>query len=261
MNEDTTHSRLSRRKLEKMAEASSARDLAVLVTLGDCRYATTRQLTALHFTENATPKAATRAANRALAKLQEDKLIASLDRRIGGVRAGSSDFVWSLTSGGSRLLNLEGEEGDEPRRRRHDPSPRFVEHALATTELYVQLNSIDGIDLTLAHFEPLCWRERLKPDMFAVTTDGEYEDHWFFELDLATEAPSRVEQKCEQYEEYYLSGAEQVFPLVVWIVPDTKRQTSIREQIAQSRTIKHKNIFTVITPNELEGRVRKGAII
>jgi len=95
--------------------------------------------------------------------------------------------------------------------------------------------------------------------MFAVTTDGEYEDHWFFEIDLNTEAPCRIAQKCEQYEEYYRSGAEQVFPLVVWIVPDAKRQASIREQITQSKTLKHKNIFTVITPDELEGLVRKGA--
>lgn len=258
MNEDTSQTRLSRRKLEKMAKASSARDLDVLITLGDCRYATTSQLTRLHFTGNATPKAATRAANRALAKLQEYRLISALDRRIGGVRAGSSDFVWSLTNGGSRLLNLDTEE-DEPRRRRFDPSPRFVEHTLATTELYVQLCGISGVTVTTAHFEPLCWRDRLKPDMFAVTTDGEYEDHWFFEIDLNTEAPCRIAQKCEQYEEYYRSGAEQVFPLVVWIVPDAKRQASIREQITQSKTLKHKNIFTVITPDELEGLVRKGA--
>ncbi|MDR0531388.1 MAG: replication-relaxation family protein [Oscillospiraceae bacterium] len=261
MNEEPIQRRLSRRKLEHMAEASSARDLAVLITLGDCRFATTSQLTRLHFTENANPAAATRAANRALAKLQEDKLISSLTRRVGGVRGGSGDFVWSLTSGGSRLLNLDTGEGDEPRRRRFDPSPRFVEHTLAVTELFVQLSAISGVALTTAHFEPLCWRGSLKPDMFAVTSDGEYEDHWFFEIDLNTEAPCRILQKCEQYEEYYRSGAEQVFPLVVWIVPDAKRQASIREQIAQSKTLKHKNIFMIITPDELEGRVRKGAVI
>jgi len=259
MNEDTPQGRLSRRKLERMAEASSPRDLDVLITLGDCRYATTSQLTRLHFTDNATPKAATRSANRALAKLQEQKLISSLDRRIGGMRAGSSDFVWSLTSGGSRLLNLETDQDTEPRRWRHDPSPRFVEHTLAITELYVQLHGIDGISLGLAHFEPLCWRDRLKPDMFAITSDGEYEDHWFFELDLATEAPVRIIQKCELYEEYYRSGGEEVFPLVVWIVPDKKRQETLREQIAQSKLLKHKNLFAVITPDELEGQIRKGA--
>jgi len=258
MNEEPPDSRLSRRKLEKLDSALTARDRDALATLGDCRYATTGQLTRLHFTDSATPKAASRAANRALAKLQSHGLISALDRRVGGVRAGSSGFVWSLTNAGVRLLNLDtGEE--EPRRRRFDPSPRFVEHTLAIAELFVQLESIGGITLATVQFEPLCWRGQVKPDLFAVTSDGEYDDHWFFEIDLATEAPSRILQKCEQYEAYYRSGAEKIFPLVVWIVPDNKRQASIQDQIAQSKTLKHKRIFIVITPDELEGLIRKGA--
>jgi len=265
MHEDTPDSRLSRRKLEKLTDTLTDRDLSILITLGDCRYATTGQIIRLYFTDGASPVASARTANRALSKLQKHGLISALSRRIGGVRAGSSGFVWSLTNPGVRLLNLGGDEdGDDRlsgRRRRFDPSPRFVEHTLAITELYVQLSNIKGIALTTAHFEPRCWRGRLKPDFFAVTSNGDYEDHWFLEIDLATEALSRVIQKCEQYEAYYCTGAEQMFPLVVWIVPDRKRRDSLEKQLYQSKTIKYRSLFTFITPKELEALIRKGAVL
>ena len=115
-----------------------------------------------------------------------------------------------------------------------------MEHTLAVSELHTQLLGIEGITLTDIQFEPACWRSyhgtALKPDLYAVTTDGKYEDSWFFEIDLATEAPSRVVSKCEQYQEYYRSGVEQskhgIFPLVVWIVPSAKRRATLQGQIA-----------------------------
>jgi hypothetical protein len=248
--------RTSRRQLEALDSTITSRDQAVLTTLADCRYATTGQLVRLIFTGNINPSAATRAANRALNKLQRLELITSLNRRIGGVRAGSSGFVWSLTSAGFRLLNLDGEA---PRKRNFEPSPRFAEHTVAVTELFVQLNGMVGIALAEVQFEPKCWRGQLKPDLYAITSDGEYDDHWFFELDLATEAPTRIVSKCEQYEEYYRSGAESVFPLVVWVTPTAKRKVSIRQHIADSRELRHKHIFTVVQPEELEDFIRKGA--
>jgi len=64
----------------------------------------------------------------------------------------------------------------------------------------------------------------LKPDLYAVTASGDYEDHWFCEIDRATESMPTLLKKCVQYEAYRRTGAEQdrlgVFPLVVWVVPD-----------------------------------------
>ena len=187
----------------------------------------------------------------------------------GGVRGGSKGFVWSLTTSGSRLLELDNGEADKPHRkcRAYEPSPYFVEHTLALSELDLQLRDIGGITVTDIQLEPACWRgcngTTLKPDMFAVTSDGEYDDHWFFELDLATETPARIVGKCLQYQAYYRGNTEQrrygVFPLVVWIVPNERRQASLREHIRQCAELQHKNLFTVILPDELEALVRKGA--
>ena len=85
----------------------------------------------------------------------------------------------------------------------------------------------------------------------------------FFELDLATETPARIVGKCLQYQTYYRGNTEQrkygVFPLVVWIVPNERRQSSLREHIRQCAGLQHKNLFTVILPDELEFLVTGGA--
>jgi hypothetical protein len=231
----------------------------------------TNQIIRLAFAHLENPESARRAANRAAKRLYNGGLIIPLERRRGGVRAGSGSYIWSLTPAGARFLNMEDPEG-RVSNRKFEPSAYFLEHTIAITELYLQLRSIDGVALTDAQFEPQCWRgfpgvlgtqQAIKPDLYAVTSDSDYEDHWFFELDLASEAPSKVIRKCAQYQEYYLAGAEQrkhgVFPLVVWIVPEERRRDSLQDHIARSVELRHKNLFTVILPDELEALIRKGA--
>ena len=268
---EETAARISRRQLEGLTGNLHEREQAILQALGDCRYMTTGQISQIHFGGAATDGAAARAANRAVHRLEDHGLISSLNRRIGGARAGSSSYVWSLTNPGLRFLNLDG-EGKQPRKRNYEPSPHFLNHTLSITELNIQLLGMAGVTVMDIQFEPNCWRsftgkdgarQQLKPDLYAVTSDGEYEDYWFFELDLATEAPSRVLSKCEQYQDYYRSGMEQsdlgLFPMVVWIVPDDKRKDSIQSQIRQSVNLTNKEIFLVILPDELEPLIRKGA--
>jgi len=124
--------------------------------------------------------------------------------------------------------------------------------------------------LSEAQNEPYCWRPygsvgkivSLKPDLFAITLCDKYEDRWFFEIDLATESPVKIIEKCRRYHQYYRSGLEQeqygVFPLVVWIVPDDTRKSSIMLHIKAAFSKLH-NIFIAITPDELETLVRQGA--
>ena len=222
-----------------------------IVLLGDIerhRYLSTRQIARLHFHSKPTEVAALRATNRALARLSDMRLISPLERRIGGVRAGSGSYVWCLASLGFRILH-EAERGDglPLRRREVEPSLYFLEHTLAIAELHVALVEAERaglIRLTRLQLEPEAWRPynsmggvtfRLKPDMTATTETGDYEDHWFFEVDLGSEAPSRVLRKCQQYEQYLRTGLEQrrlgVFPAVAWIVPDEARRGRLAARI------------------------------
>jgi hypothetical protein len=95
----------------------------------------------------------------------------------------------------------------------------------------------------------------IKPDLYALTSVGGYEYHWFFEVDLNTEAPTRIIRKCENYGRYYMTGLEQqkngVFPKVAWIVPDEKRKKTILRHIRESLR-EYADLFTAITFDELD---------
>ena len=251
-------------QLDFLSRELPPRDLDVLLDIEARRYMTSGQVCRLRFGTASTPGSAQRIANRVLNRLKGHGLIVPLQRRIGGVRGGSSEYIWALTPAGYRLLHLE--EDDLTRKLNFEPSQRFAEHTLAVTELDMQLRSIQGVSVMEAQFEPDNWRDcgknRLKPDYYAITSVGEYEDYWFFEIDLATVKPFRVVEKCMQYQEYYYSGVEQhktgIFPRVVWVAPDKKRQEDLRRYIREGKTIQLKDLFVVITMDELEHLIREG---
>ena len=101
----------------------------------------------------------------------------------------------------------------------------------------------------------------LKPDLYAKITSSEFEDCYFFEIDLSTESPSKVVEKCKKYHEYYRSNIEQqesgVFPITVWIVPDDARKKSLIRHIREEFKGQPK-LFAVITSSELETLIRFG---
>lgn len=244
-----TDVRITRRELERVLQRLGRLDHTLLQDLERHRYLSTSQIARLHFTGKRSRIAALRATNRALARLRDLRLISALERRIGGVRAGSGSFVWRLASLGHRLLHAHDRGDDHAARRREvEPSLYFLEHTLAIAELHVALVEAERLDVArVSHieFEPAAWRPylssgratlRLKPDLVATTETGDYEDHWFFEVDLGTEAPSRIIRKCQQYEQYLRSGLEQrrlgVFPAVAWIVPDRARRALLAARIA-----------------------------
>jgi hypothetical protein len=127
------------------------------------------------------------------------------------------------------------------------------------------------IELSSLQVEPECWRSYLgpsgetrwlKPDLAVVTKSDGFEDHWFVEVDRATEPPNRVIRKCRQYEEYRHSDREQakhgVFPAVIWVVPNERRRDQLRARLA-SEVANSDRLFTVITPSDLGALVVAGA--
>ena len=262
--------KISQKRLTELQTCLSKRDYQTLNVIRRCRYLTTRQIQRMHFTNAVTPAAGLRAANRCLRRLQGFGLIDTLKRRIGGVRAGSGSFIWYLEAAGERFLRL-GDKASAVRKRSFEPSPRFLAHTLAVAECFVQMTEIcgeDDLNLQSVELEPECWREynhagkivSLKPDLYAITVCGNYEDRWFIEVDLNTEAPVKIIEKCQRYHQYYRSGLEQkqhgVFPLTVWIVPDASRKDSITAHI-RAEFSKQANIFIVITPDELAILIRQ----
>lgn len=216
----------------------------MLRSVATLHFVGTRQLERLHFREaHATPLAAARACRRTLVRLHELGLLDRLQRRVGGVRAGSASFVYALTAAGSRLLS------DPNRRRSREPSLAHLAHVLDVAELVVQLHeraALGDIDLLDMETEPACWRSfvddragtrLLKPDLRLAIGMTTHELHWFVELDRATEHRPALARKVRAYVTAWRDGGEQtrvgVFPRVLWVVPDAER-VAVVEQVCDT---------------------------
>jgi Replication-relaxation len=213
--------RLTAAGLERLREELSPRDWAVLHDVDHCRLMAGRQLQLLHVGEGET---AARAARRLLARLTRHGLLARLERRIGGLRAGSAGFVYGLGPAGFRLLHPGA-----PRRRLHEVRDGFLRHTLALAELYLQLRQAEQqgrLELLALETEPRSWRrladgDWLKPDLLVVVGLGEDALHSFVELDQGTEHTPALLRKLREYERAYrgeISG-DTIFPRVVWLAP------------------------------------------
>jgi Replication-relaxation len=262
--------RVSRGQGERIGRSLSDRDRAVLASVQAHRFLTTAQIERFHFAAHSNSQAAARICRRVLQRLHQLRVLEHLDRRVGGVRAGSASYVWRVGLLGDRLLRLQ--LADQSRGRRKEPSLRHLEHCLAIADAHLMLRDLAAagrIELLRVETEPRCWRPMdssrtsvLKPDLCAVTASGEFEDHWFCEIDRATESLPTLLRKCTQYEQYRLTGREQqthgVFPLVVWIVPDEARADKLRQAIAASRTL-DTGLYRLCTPGSFAGLVTGGA--
>jgi hypothetical protein len=243
----------------------------VLFSLDAHRFLTTRQLARFHFADHTTPAAASRICRRVLQRLFDFGLIEHLERRVGGVRAGSASYVWRVGPVGDQLLRALAAADDRPRGRRKEPSLRWLEHCLLSAEAHLSLLDLARarqLELLSVVTEPRCWRrympisggpETLKPDLLAVTAQADYEDHWFIEVDRATESLPTLLGKCAQYEDYRRSGqAGDVVPLVVWVVPDEGHAAKLSAAISASRTL-DPGLYRVCTLDSLPAVIGGGA--
>lgn len=253
---------MSGRELARLAERLSGRDRAILALVAALRLMSARQIQAVYFPSDAHggELAATRARQRVLMRLTRDRLLIRLQRRIGGVRAGSAGFVFALGPVGQRLLAQDGR-----RRRAYEPTARFVDHTLATAQLVVDVMLAarhGSLELLACQTEPGSWRRFtgfggqrvLRPDAFLSLGAGEYALHWFVEIDRGSESVPTVLKKCRVYAEYYQSGQEQaqhggVFPRVCWVVPDERRAERVRRAIGRQSSFPVR-LFVVTTTEQ-----------
>lgn len=229
-----------------MSRALSERDLAIVTGVGQYRVLSGDQIRRWFFPveDNGSAAGALRRSQRVTKRLVDHGVLATLERRVGGVRAGSAGHCFVLGYRGQRLIN--------PQRRARSAyslGDRFVAHALDVAEIAVGLIEAQrnkALELISVEPEPDCWRyfvaatgsaEVLKPDLFTALGIGETEHRWFIEVDRATESLARIENKCRHYLTYLRSGREQqahgVFPKVLWTVPTDKRHHQLLSVLAR----------------------------
>ena len=230
------------------------------------RFATTTQLARLTALEYASSASALRQTQRHLASLAQQRLLTSLERRVGGWQGGSAVTIWAATTRGHRLVAAEHkEDGDEvPRRQRpREVSTTFLDHLLAITEVRTSIEEAvrQEADTEVAvALEPECWRTHLgpsgqvqvlRPDLAVTVTSPAYEDRYLVEVDRATENPGRVIATCWRYQEHQAQASDGgVFPLVVWLVPGDRRRHRLERAIAHSTGLL-RELFRVIRLDQL----------
>lgn len=252
--------RSTRERLLLTARDLSDRERHILITIHDHHFLTTAQLELLFFLDHATQDSAARICRRTLRRLDQLRVIEHLERRVGGIRAGSASYVWRVGLVGDQLLRMAAGRG--ARARRKEPSARYLDHCLAVAEVRVALvlaERAERLELIRLDAEPACWRnyvgpgssrQILKPDLYALTASDDYEDHWFIEVDRSTESIPTLLRKCQQYTAYRRTGREQqdggVFPLVLWAVPDQARMDRFTAGLRSARGL-DADLFRVAT--------------
>ena len=175
-------------------------------------------------------------------RLTDLGLVATLERQVGGVRAGSSGLIYALDAVGQRVLPLLGT--DEPAvptraRRPWTPSALFLSHSLAISELYVQLREAErSKQLELADYrtEPVSWMSNglggfVKPDAYALLQLGDVEDAWAIEVDRATESIQTLRRKLLVYVDFANAGQigpDEVTPRVFVTMPTVRRLNEVK---------------------------------
>lgn len=243
--------------IQKSSVRLSPRDKAILERLVEHRYLTSRHIEQLCFTNHRSLATASRSCRRVLARLHEQQFITRTSiRTVGGWAAGSTGYTYCLSKRSHTLLAYSP-------RYSVTRSPLFLEHVLAIADVRLALEQAARqyqLQLVDVQTEPSNWLqyasfgvpEILKPDLFVVTAASSrsaYEDSWFIEVDRATASGPVVLQKCRQYIAYRVSNAGRArpdgFPLVVWLVPDTRRQQEL-QKLLKKLPVSQQPLFKVI---------------
>jgi hypothetical protein len=235
------------RRDERIARQLSERDWRVLHDVARVRLLSARQVERLHV-HDGSPLTHARRARALTQRLFDLQLLTRLERRVGGVHAGSAGFVYGLSSMGQRLASGVGPAGGRRVRKPWEPSPPFVDHILGVSELYVRLRESEldkRLEGLVFEAEPACWRywtglggERLvlKPDAFVQFGAGDYEYHYFVELDRSSQSRTVLQKKGETYARFFLSGVEQqrtgIFPRVLFVALSQGRVEQIVEALS-----------------------------
>ncbi|MFJ6196994.1 replication-relaxation family protein [Micromonospora sp. NPDC092111] len=250
--------------------------MAVLHSLAMLRLLTGDQVQRLHVADGSAGTRARRA-RALLQRLAELNLVVRLDRRIGGVRAGSAGYVYGLSGHGQAVLAVDGPMGGR-RRRAWETSPSFMGHVLDGSEVYVQLVEAERagvLEILDFQAEPAAWRSFpgpsgqaaiLKPDAFVRLGVGEIESSAFLEVDRGTESVPTLVRRCRIYAAYWHSGIEQaahaVFPRVLWLASGARSVERVSRALTQlPADIQHlfhasflEDMVTVLTATARGGR-------
>ncbi len=230
--------------VEWVAQRLTERDWEIVEIVNRLRITSGRHLDSLVFYTIPSERSRVVSRSRVLRRLTAWRVLTPLARRIGGSQgAGSSVQLYALDTAGQLLLReRQAAMGELPRvRRPGTPGERTVRHMAAVSELYaalVTLGRTEGFVVADFATEPACWwpwpNSRggyVKPDAYVLLTSGAVRDHWWVEVDMATESLPTIHKKLLVYLDFLRRGQlgpGGVMPRVLISAITEQRRDSIR---------------------------------
>ena len=243
-------------------------DEPILRFLDEYHYATGSQLQRLYFTAGS-PAARTRARNRTLERMTGQRLLHRAPRfALPGSAA--KEHCYELAHPGQRVMN-ELRKGERPYRSIGRTTAHF-EHALAVTEVYVQLveaQRTGRIADVAAKGEPACHiklvgsSQVLRPDaymQFRTERGGKWGTaEWFIEIERSDEGASSTLDKLEKYLAYeeQLTDAT-IMPQVLFVALKPERRVYL-ERLLDRHAAAERDLFIVASFNEAVEAMITGA--
>ena len=243
-----TSSRLPSAHLTQLANQLTERSTTPLPHLARVRLLTGAHLDRLLARPDTTPATTARERRRIMTRLHDLGLVTTLERRIGGVRAGSAGHIYTLTPTGHHYLTALSDQPCPPHvTKPSTPGTLFLAHTLTISDIYVQLiQASRSHDVRLSTFttEPACWQptghgDYLKPDAYCVLSTTTHRDCWWLEIDQATESLPRIRTKSRAYLDFLTHGGlgpDHVPPRILSTTPAQPRTNAIKQLITTLTT-------------------------
>lgn len=206
----------------------SARDTAVVELVGRFRLMTAEQVRAVVFPGQASKTPF----DRCMARLVAGGYLTRLARFVGGFGGGSGQYVYQLGRAGWRSLGRTGT---------YRPLRVVDLHTLTISQCFVDLHALERAgQLQVLAFQPEPG-SHLQVAGVSLTPDAAVElgeptrrlkFRYWLEVDRSTENMDTIKDKCVRYWRAYQAWDEDVFPFVVFVVPDAMRRREIERVVA-----------------------------
>jgi len=217
----------------------SPRDTNIVSFVGLLRQASTPQIKiSLFWNRTQTPL------DRALKRLVDRHYLSRIGRRHNPeFLHGLGPYVYQLGPKGWHLLGKQG---------RYWPYRSVNEHALCVGDAFTTLLAAERKGqlkvLRYALEQPIGGAQA---DMYVELDTGRPEPSgYFLEIDLGTERPSRILDKCAAYWRAYDNSTAPSFPYVLFVVPDQYRYDELR-RILRKLPESKRELFKVCMGKEL----------
>jgi hypothetical protein len=182
--------------------------------------------------------------DRALSRLVRGRYLLRVGRRASSAKGGVGSLVYQLGPKGWAMLQKPG---------RYWPFRAVNEHILRAADVYVALLAAERenrLKVLSFELEKIVGDARadiwLELGMIAQRLRATY----CIEVDLGTERPSRIVEKCAAYYRAFTSSTADTFPYIVFVVPDEWRQAEITK-IIEGLKDEERALFRVCLLDEL----------